>query len=476
MDTLTTDNLRAKAAQLLKIMPATVTASLLLILAFIGMAWLSLRQLQGYNTLAFDLGTMSQAIWSAGNGDPLISTSQGIPLSRLARHMELIYFVLAPIYKIFPSPATLLILQAGVYSAAGISVYRLARRKLNNDLVAIAIIAVYLFYPVAQTAVLFEFHADVLAMAFIIFAIEAADRKAWLQYSIWLFLALGSKLYVAYAVVLLGAVLWLLGRKRAGSYTVLAALFWGLIALLIIKPIFAPGDIAIAESVYATLGSYIQRYFSTDFYTFPQTRLANAMVVLVPALVFLGRWAPIWSLAAVAMAVPVLLSNGPGPSYDFRYHHYALVVPFLIAGIIFGAHKLQKKQAIQNDSNKRIIKWPILVYSTLFITLFFSITLVDTPLNPQFYFAEYGSGRGLAAMYSVSDRDGLRSEWVQMQIPNDASVAADRLSALSLTNRENIYVSHMLKARNLEEIIDEVEFVMSDSLFDFAIGRDGITY
>ncbi|MCP4423281.1 MAG: DUF2079 domain-containing protein, partial [Chloroflexi bacterium] len=69
----------------------------LIFLAFAMTAWLSLARYAAYNFEAFDLGAMSQAIWRATQGDPLIFTVEGVAFSRLARHVELFYFLLAPL-------------------------------------------------------------------------------------------------------------------------------------------------------------------------------------------------------------------------------------------------------------------------------------------------------------------------------------------------------------------------------------------
>ncbi|NJN53472.1 MAG: DUF2079 domain-containing protein [Anaerolineae bacterium] len=72
--------------------------------------------------------------------------------------------LLAPLVAVWPSPVSLLLFQALLYALGAIPLYRLAVRRLTHEGAALLLTAVYLLYPVGQTAVLFQFHGDTLAM------------------------------------------------------------------------------------------------------------------------------------------------------------------------------------------------------------------------------------------------------------------------------------------------------------------------
>jgi|Deesub1362A_J573_1020465.scaffolds.fasta_scaffold05482_4 hypothetical protein len=107
-----------------------VRIALLIILALgmLELLFLSLRRYLLFEASMLDLGNISQAIWSASRGEPLLYTSFTGPKSRLVGHTELIYFLLAPLYRLLPSPLTLLAFQALLFFLGTIPVYRLARR------------------------------------------------------------------------------------------------------------------------------------------------------------------------------------------------------------------------------------------------------------------------------------------------------------------------------------------------------------
>src|SRR5690554_2974627 len=97
------------------------------------LTWLSLARYAGFNAGMLDLGNMAQAIWSATQGRPLMySDPAGVSLSRLTGHVELIYFLFAPLYALWPDPRLLLIAQAALFALGAIPVYRMARRRLES--------------------------------------------------------------------------------------------------------------------------------------------------------------------------------------------------------------------------------------------------------------------------------------------------------------------------------------------------------
>lgn len=436
----------------------------LIALFFLVMAWLSLAQYRGYNLRSFDLGNMSQAIWAATQGQPLIFTTEGIVWSRLSLHVELIYFLIAPLYALRPSPETLLVLQAGFYALGGWPLYRFALRRLGHGGVALGLTAVYLLYPVGQTAVLFHFHGDTLAVPLLLFTLDAMDRRAWPAYGFWLILALSAKFYVAVPVAVLGGILWGQGQRRAGLGTMLLSVAWGSVAFLVVRPLFAAPE---AAQTGASVSYYLDHYFNQFFVLDAQllARLANGLIVFAPVLL-LGLRAPLWLLPAAAIVVPVMFSNGPGPSFDYRYHHYALAVPFLMSAAVYGAACLRQKAETAEPPQK----WTNYVWLSLLLTLVFNALLVNTPLNPQFYLASPGSGLGMdSSSYGRTPRDAFKDVWLSGNVPAAAPVAASDQLGFRLVNRPLFFRTNM-KFKELADVLPQVEYIALDALHDYASG------
>ena len=437
---------------------------------------LSVMRYTGYNAGMWDVGNMSQAIWSATQGKPLLHTRAGGAVSRLSWHVEIIYFLIAPVYALFPSPITLLVIQAVLFALGAWPVFALAQRKLGNRLAARLIAGIYLLYPVAQTAVLFDFHGDTLAMPLLMFALNALDKRAWKQYALWLILALSCKYYVAVAVVCLGIIIYFKGESRMGVFTTLAGIIWGGLAFFIVRPSFSPFN---AVATHSTVGGYFQFYFGQlQSLLTPQAitiRLMTALVVFAPAL-WLGWRAWWWLFPATAIILPSLLSTGAVSAFDYRFHHYAIAVPFLISAVIHGAATLRQRQRNAPLGQPYGRPWRMHVGMNLAITLLFASILIDIPLNPLFWLAPPHWGRDAHA-YGRTSRDALRDDWLNTHVPGDVPVATSMFIAPHIVNRDVLYLfeyANDTQVQPMTERLAAVDYAVADALFDFSVPLPGV--
>ncbi len=443
--------------------------ALLVVLIVAGMLMvLSIMRYTGYNTSMLDIGNMAQAMWSGTQGRPLEFTYQCGNISRLALHVELIYWLLVPLYALLPDPRTLLVVQALLFAVGAWPVYRLAMRHLKHRNLARALVVCYLLYPVAQTAVLFDFHGDTLAMPVLLFALDALDRQARRSYAFWIVLALMCKFYVAVAVAAFGGVLWLQGQRRVGAWTFLAATTWLGITLMLIRPLFAPPHHA-AQS-QATFSGYVQFYFGGIGPALLDTglqRVLTLVAVFLPGL-WLGRYAWRWALPAFAIAGPALISLGDHASYDFRFHHYAVTVPFLIAATIFGAVELRRRQAqVVGKSQRRQRPWRGEIYLTVAITVIFGVGLVDTPLNPKFWSGHPNWGVS-QSRYGRVPRDAFKDQWLRQHVPDKVPLAASEYITSHLTKRQTLCIVRYPDEEKLSEHLTEMQYIVADALNDYA--------
>lgn len=440
---------------------------------FLSLAILSFARYRAYTYLNFDMARIRQALWNTMHGDPLLVTTKGMPLSRLSEHVEIVFLLISPAYYLFRSAAFLIVLQAALFGLGAIPVYRLARRRLHSSRVALVFAALYLFYPVAQTAVLSEIHGDTLAMPLLLFALEAGACRAWRAYTVWTALALACKVYVAIPVAAMGIVYFLSGERRAGLLTFLGAILWGAFAFLVVRDLFAPPEAATLAK--ADAAGYLDFYFGQirQIASTWQLRLTHGMIATLPA-VLLGLRAPQWLIAAGTIVGPVLISTGPGPVYSSQFHHYTLAVPFLLMAMIAGATRLKRVQQGVHSEPSRTIPWKRAVKITFAITILLNVLTVDNPLSPWFYLAPEGSGRGLSRMgYLSEDRDRLKDAWLARVVGPNERVAGDELLGQRLVNRQ-VLVSTNAEFASLEDALKPVDIVVVDALYDFSLGNEEI--
>src|SRR5262249_27061268 len=129
-----------------------------------------------YRLGRFDLGNMTQAIWSTAHGRLLESNSiSGDPVSRLGSHVDPILALLAPLWLLFPSGLTLAAVQVVAVSLGALPVFWLARKHLDSASLAVVLAISYLLYPWLAWTTLDAIHPVTLAIPLLLFGIWFLD-------------------------------------------------------------------------------------------------------------------------------------------------------------------------------------------------------------------------------------------------------------------------------------------------------------
>ncbi|MBN1919715.1 MAG: DUF2079 domain-containing protein [Anaerolineae bacterium] len=428
---------------------------------------LSVLRYTAYDARMFDLGNMAQAIWSGTQGRPLEFSYRGQTTSRLAMHVELIYFLLSPLYAAFPSPVTLLVAQALLFAAGSIPLYRLVYRRIGNRNAARLVTLIYMTFPIAQTAVLFDLHGDTLAMPLLLFALEALDRRAWRAYAVSILLALSCKVYIAAPVCALGAFLVLKGSRKVGVLTLVAGFVWGAVVFLGVRPLFAAPE-SISQQTSAI--GYAKFYFGELLSEFSKSwllRVGHGLAVFAPVIP-VALYVPEWIALALVVASPVLLSSGPGPSFHYGSHHYATVVPFLIWAIVEAASRLHRA-SLERKTPGKTVTWQTALGATLAMTLLVNMQLVNTPLSPGYWSSRTESGL-FPPTYARTQRDALKDRWLAQNVPAEAGLVTSPLLAPHLANRFELHIAYPPDGTtppDLAQLFARVDYVVLDGLLDY---------
>jgi uncharacterized membrane protein len=327
-----------------------VTSAYALVFAFFAVA----RHL-AFQTQQFDLGIMSQAIWSTLHGHFLeVTTQRGEQITRLAVHVDPFLALLAPLWAIWPSPLMLLVLQAVAVSLGALPVFWLARKHLASERAAAFFALAYLLFPATQfnaVAVASDsgFHPVSIAVPLLLFAIWFLDEDRLVAFGIVALLAASTKEEMPLVVGLLA--LWYgarRGRWRFGVPLFGAGLALTLLDFLVVIPHFLHGKSAFADW-YAPVGGSpggVLRTAVTDPMALVQVAATghNAIYLLLLGGPFLCLWLlePLLALAAVPDLAINLLSNQVGQT-SIAYHYTAGIVPFVVAGSIFGVSRFRRQ-------------------------------------------------------------------------------------------------------------------------------------
>ncbi len=323
-------------------------ATALFSLLFVAAAIVELRAFQGQR---LDLGDMVQAVWSTAHGHFLrVTTPSGREFVRLGVHADPFLALLAPLWRIWPSPLMLLVGQIVAIASGAFPVYWLARKRLGNPGAAAGFAAVYLLYPATQFNALSYSgpHAVSFAVPLILFAVWFLDNDRLVPFAVMAALAASTKEEIGLAVGCLG--IWYAvshGRRLAGAAIFAFGLAVTLVDFLVVIPHFAPPGVAPFQQRYAGVGGTPGGIAHT-LLTHPGTLVATVAtssklgflaLLLVP---LLGLWLlePLLLLGAVPDLAIDLLSSKPQQTM-LEYQYTAGIVPFVIVAAIFGASRVR---------------------------------------------------------------------------------------------------------------------------------------
>ena len=208
-----------------------------------GMSALAVLQQQAFETGRFDVGNLTQAVWSTAHGRFLEMTDlQGRQFSRLGAHFDPLVALLAPLWWLWPSPDMLLVVQGVGVALGAVPVFLLARKHLGGEWSGLGFALVYLLYPPTQWLVVDDFHPVALATPLLLGAIWFLDEDRLLPFALCAGAACLTKEQVGLVVAMLG--IWHAfahGRRRAGLVIFAAGAIVAVIATAVIIPHYAPG-------------------------------------------------------------------------------------------------------------------------------------------------------------------------------------------------------------------------------------------
>ena len=385
-----------------------------------GFGALAVLRHRSFSTGRFDLGNMTQAVWSTAHGDPLAVTNlAGEQTSRLASHFDPILVLFAPLWLLWPSPEALLVAQAIGIALGALPVYWLARKHLESERAGLGFAIAYLLFPATQWLALSEFHPVALACPLLLFAFWFLDEDRLVPFAICAALACTTKEEIPLAVAGLG--LWYaLARKRrvAGITIAIAGAAAAALALGVVAHYNDGGDPfagrydEVGGSPTGILKTLVTDPLAIVRAAFDLDGLTYLLVLLVP-LAFLPLAAPLALLPAIPdLALNLLSSTDTQTSIHF--HYVAPVVPALFAAAIFAAARFDRP----------IVK-PLVA-----LVLVSNFVLGAIPL-----WGAVPGGEDLQASAAlISDHDRTATRALRL-IPGDAVVSASNSLGAHLSDR-----------------------------------------
>lgn len=155
-------------------------------------------------------------------GLPIISSERDVLLSHFAVHLSPIYYLLLPVYAIFPSPLTLQIGQAVLVASGIIPTVLLARHFKLSERSQIMVALIYAFYPATAMGCFYDFHENCFLLPLLLWVFYFFEREAYLPMYVFATLVLMVKEDAAVYVIFFALYL-ILSRKKYLHGAILAA-------------------------------------------------------------------------------------------------------------------------------------------------------------------------------------------------------------------------------------------------------------
>ncbi len=436
----------------------TFVLSLSIALYVLIIGYLSILRYATFQAGMFDLGIMEQVLWNTSHGRILTeSVNMGYPISRMwSGRWELIYLPVSLIHRMFPHPATGLMVQTIFLALGALPIYWLSNDILGRGALATTIPILYLLYPPMHNANLFDIHGITFAIPLFLFAFHFLRKGRTGLFCLFTGLLLMCREDASFLVFMLGLYAAVFEKRRiTGLSIAVTAVIWflSLQNVQLLRPIIGLPpvyDPSMAPSRWEHLGGSSPASFITTVFANPLAFLSSFLDVanlklsikLLGPLAFLSILSPTTLLIMLPNLVINMISDSP--VVKNIYHHYtATIVPVVFVSLVLGIRNLRRfrwrsRQGIMETDHHRWAgdRWilPLLIIPT-FLSFF---------LWSMIWKIEKGPAH---AHYRVIEE-------ISETIPQGASLSTHFLIAPHVAHRENLYL--------LPDRIGEVEYVFYD--------------
>ncbi|MFE3329960.1 DUF2079 domain-containing protein [Streptomyces sp. NPDC059176] len=297
---------------------------------FFAYAAVSLRLHERMLSNSYDLGIFEQIVRSYAHGHLPTSELKGPDFPVLGDHFSPVLVLVAPFYRLWPAPATLLVLQAGLIAASVVPLALWVYRKLGTLAAAVVGICYGVSWGIAS-AVGFDFHEVAFAVPLLVFSLVALARGRLSAAAYWALPLLLVKEDLGLTVAAIGVLIALRGNRRLGIITGLSGLLGALLVLFVILPAFNPnGSFAYWFWLDSPGGGHggplDQLHRMTVGLVTPQAKVSTLVLVLAPTL-FLALRSPL-----VLIALPTVLwrfASGNAFHWGTGYHYSLVLMPIV---------------------------------------------------------------------------------------------------------------------------------------------------
>jgi uncharacterized membrane protein len=322
----------------------------------------------------------------------------------LGDHFHPILATLAPLYRLFPSPVTLLLAQAALIAVSIVPVTRTAVR-FAGPRAGLAIGVAYALSYGLQRAVNFDFHEVCFAVPLLAMVTSRLLLERWTAAAAWSLPLVLVKEDLPLTVAAVGGYLLLRRQQRLGAALVAFGVTTWAVLVTTVIPFFGGGQNYVYHAGSSAAGPL------TRLLT-PDAKLSTLLMLLLPT-AFLALRSPLMLLAVPTLAWRFWSTT---PNHWLPIFHYdAVLMPIVFLALVDALTRVRTPAVVR-------VAPAVAVLVTLHACLWLPVHRLADP------------DRWRTAPDVVAARALLR------QIPAGATVAADDRLASQLTSSRAVYL------------------------------------
>lgn len=188
---------------------------------------------------SWDLGIFTQLAQAYARLEAPVVTIKGEGFNLLGDHFHPLLALLGPVYRLFPSGLTLLMVQAVLLALSAVPLTAVAR-ELLGPWRGTALGVAYAFSWGLQGAVAAQFHEIALAVPLLALSLAAFLRGRWWSCALWAAPLVLVKEDLGLTVAALGLVLWWRGAARVGAGLAVWGAAWFVLTIVVVLPALNP--------------------------------------------------------------------------------------------------------------------------------------------------------------------------------------------------------------------------------------------
>lgn len=205
------------------------------IFGFVG--YVTVMRYLTYSNTTFDFGIFAQMYeYMRSTGTMETTLERGKLLSHFGVHFSPIFYIMLPVYFIFPSPVTVQLIQAFMIALPVIPIVLLCRHYKMSHWMAIAMTVLYALYPATSGGAMYDIHENCFLTFLILMSIWAIEKKKDLWIIVFVLLTFLVKEDAAFYILIIGTYFFVSRReKQRGLLLIAISLIYFFIAVSIVE-------------------------------------------------------------------------------------------------------------------------------------------------------------------------------------------------------------------------------------------------